>query len=65
MTFERKASTTLTDTDRLWLRSLRVSCEQAEVDFRGPFLCHRDGVRVVLPEEYRPTELSTPIEPMF
>jgi hypothetical protein len=58
VTFERRAGTDLTDADRVWLRSLRSSCEQAEVAFRGPFLCHREGVRVVAPEEYLPEQLA-------
>jgi hypothetical protein len=56
VTFERRAGTDLTDADRVWLRSLRSSCEQAGVAFRGPFLCHREGVRVVAPEEYLPEQ---------
>ncbi len=58
VTFERRAGADLTDADRVWLRSLRASCEHAEVDFRGPFLCHREGVRVVAPEEYLPEQLA-------
>lgn len=53
ITLERPGPSDLNESDRAWLDTLRRAAETAEVDFAGPFLCHRRGVRAVEVIEYR------------
>ena len=52
VTYERRGATDLTNADKVWLRSLRDACIASSVSFRGPFLCHNDGVSQVAPDDY-------------
>ena len=52
VTFERPGQGTLNDRDRAWLAMLREGCLLAGMSFRGPLLCHSDGVRWVPLDEY-------------
>ena len=52
LTLERRGRADLSEADRKWLRMLREACLLAEIQFRGPLLCHNDGVRWVPLDEY-------------
>ena len=52
LTYERPGSSDLDAGDIAWLRTLRASCLSAEISFRGPLLCHDDGVRWVPADDY-------------
>ena len=52
VTYERVGPDALTDGDRVWLRTLHEACENSQVAFSGPHLCHGRGVRAVQPEDY-------------
>jgi len=51
-TYERRGRAGITDADRIWLRCLRDACLASGLNFRGPFLCHNDGVVHVAPDDY-------------
>ncbi|MFM9878216.1 MAG: hypothetical protein ACKVOG_10310 [Rhodoglobus sp.] len=52
VTYERVGAAELSDVDRVWLRALHEACENSQVAFSGPHLCHRRGVRAVEPADY-------------
>lgn len=52
ITYERRDDAALSPADRLWLSTLRAACLESGLGFRGPYLCHRDGIDVVPPDDY-------------
>jgi len=49
---ERFAPERLTDADRAWARMLRDGCRVAGVTLRAVLLSHRNGVRLLAPDDY-------------
>ncbi len=51
ITYERPGRAALTNGDLRWIQLLREACLLAEIPFRGPLLCHDEGVRWVPADE--------------
>lgn len=47
LVFERRGGPELSASDLEWLRVLRRACVESGMPFRGPYLCHRQGVSAV------------------
>jgi hypothetical protein len=47
LVFERRGGPELSASDLEWLRVLRRACVESGMPFRGPYLCHRQGVSTV------------------